>query len=641
MIKIEIVVFMLVICAAGRAQDSSPVILSSPNNLLTMTLTLEADGALTYDLRASGKTVLDRSALSLEINGKDIKHFHILGLKTTSRDTTWRPLYGERRAIRDHYNQIEVDLVDDAPVSLTLTGRCYDEGFAFRFTIPQQQTAAQITLNERCQFSFDKNYPAWAVYRAQGEYEKTPISKIKPGCERPLVVKLARDLYAAIGEAGLVDYARMKFQVQSKKDFTLVSQLDGDVEAALPMSTPWRYILVGDSPGALLQSNYVLLNLNEPSRIKETSWIKPGKVIRDVTLTTQGGLACVDFCAAHNMQYVEFDAGWYGPEHDPQADARTITVDSKRSPGPLDLHRVIDYAREKDVGVILYVNRRAMEKQLDEILPLYQSWGVAGVKYGFVNVGSQEWTTWLHDAVGKAAAHNLMVDIHDEYRPTGVSRTWPNLMTQEGVRGDEESPTNAHTLITLFTRMIAGAADNTICYFAERVDEKMGSHASQLAKAVCLYSPWQFLYWYDRPEQSPRKKGGAGSVTNWITEEPELEFFDRLPTVWDDTRVLEGEIGRFAAVARRSNDQWFIGCINGEHAHEFDLGLDFLETDRRYVAVIYSDDARMTTRTRVRIERCAVDSRMRIKRTVLANNGLAIRLRPAENGENLPPLPGN
>ena len=289
---------------------------------------------------------------------------------------------------------------------------------------------------------------------------------------------------------------------------------------------------------------------------------------------------------------------------------------------------MIRYADERGIGIILYVNRRALERQLDEILPLYRQWGVKGVKYGFVHVGSQPWTAWLHEAVRKAAEHQLMVDIHDEYRPTGYSRTYPNLMTQEGIAGDETSPTNELTLTILFTRMLAGAADNTICYYDQRVDRN-ASHAYQLAKAVCLYSPWQFLYWYDRPPPAPPDKGGAGNARSVIGDEPELEFFDRVPTVWDDTRVLHGQIGQYAVIARRRGAEWFLGGMNSGQARTLDVPLSFLRPGRRYVAHVYSDDPAVPTRTHVKIERLPVDASSVLKFTMSAQGGQAVRLTPA------------
>ncbi len=351
-------------------------------------------------------------------------------------------------------------------------------------------------------------------------------------------------------------------------------------------------------------------------------------MLREVTLTTIGGKACVDFAVAHGLQYVEFDAGWYGHEYADESDATTVTVDPKRSPGPLDLREVLQYAETRGIGIILYVNRRALERQLDEILPLFQQWGVRGVKYGFVRVGSQRWTRWLHDAVRKAADHRLMVDVHDEYRPTGYSRTYPNLMTQEGIGGDETTPSNTQTLTILFTRMLAGAADNTICYYDERVDRN-ASHAYQLAKSVCLYSPWQFLYWYDRPAASPRGKGGAGGTANLIGDEPELEFFAKVPTTWDDTRVVAGEIGKFAVIARRKDNRWFLGAMNAQEPRQLDVRLTFLDHGTKYVAHIYRDDPTAKTRTRVRIDQREVTADDVLSIKLPARGGQAVRIEPA------------
>jgi alpha-glucosidase len=376
-----------------------------------------------------------------------------------------------------------------------------------------------------------------------------------------------------------------------------------------------------------LENNDIILNLNVPCAIEDTSWIKPGKVIREVTLTTVGGKACVDFAASHGLQYVEFDAGWYGHEYDEASDATTVTVDPKRSPGPLDLHEVIRYAEQRGIGILLYVNRRALEKQLDEVLPLLSRWGVKGVKYGFVNVGSQQWTTWLHDAIRKAADNRLMVDVHDEYRPTGYSRTYPNLMTQEGIGGDETSPSNEQTLTILFTRMLAGAGDNTVCYYDSRVDRN-ASHAYQLAKSVCIYSPWQFVYWYDRPAGSPGTVG-AGGQRGGIGNEPELEFFTHVPAVWDDTRVIHGQIGQFAVIARRSGDAWYIGAMNDSQPRTLNLPMDFLVPNRKYTAHIYSDDPTVETRTHVRVDRRPVDADTEWEISLAPRCGQAIRIVPA------------
>ena len=634
-------VLLILTCFGNTRTAQASHVLESPDGNVVIGFDLKDTGGQrgcpTYTVKYYDNVIITESQLGLLI--KDAvpfqTGFEIVEISQTSHDNTYSHVYGERKIIRDNYNQLAAELRESRPPHrrLVLTFRAYNEGAAFCYTLPQQDALKNFVISaENTQFRFTSDHTAYAVYSAQGKYSKVPLSKIKNNCERPLTAQVNNELFASVAEARLVDYARMRLSPEKGQPLTLVSSLHGEVHASTPMTTPWRVIMLGRTPGELLERNYLLLNLNEPCAIDYTSWIKPGKVIREVTLTTTGGKACVDFAVEHNLQYVEFDAGWYGHEYSDESDATTISVDPKRSKGPLDLHYIIDYAKQRGIGIILYVNRRALERQLDEILPLYEKWGIKGVKYGFVQVGSQHWTAWLHEAVRKAARHHLMVDIHDEYRPTGYSRTYPNLMTQEGIAGDETKPSNSLTLTILFTRMLAGAGDNTICYYDGRVDEN-ASHAYQLAKSVCFYSPWQFLYWYDRPGSSPRRAGGAGGGRNVIGDEPELEFFDHVPTVWDNTKVIHGQIGEYAVIARKSGESWFIGCMNGNERHTFDVPLDFLDKDRPYVAHIYSDDPDVLTRTHVKISRYIVDSSSVLKAIIAPRGGQAIRIVPAATND--------
>jgi alpha-glucosidase len=258
-------------------------------------------------------------------------------------------------------------------------------------------------------------------------------------------------------------------------------------------------------------------------------------------------------------------------------------------------------------------------------LPLYQTWGVAGLKFGFVHVGSHRWTTWLHEAVKKCAQYNLMVDIHDEYRPTGFSRTYPNLLTQEGVRGHEEMPDATNSTILPFTRFLAGPADHTICYYhrpelkprlAETQNARVMKTTSghQLALTVVFYSPLQFVYWYDKPEDSK--------------DEPELEFFDHVPTVWDDTKIIEGEIGQFITVARRSGKEWFVGSITNNNEREIKIPFAFLELGKKYKATVYYDGPSSPVRTRVSIKTVTVDASSVLDFQLLPSGGNAIWIQP-------------
>ena len=282
--------------------------------------------------------------------------------------------------------------------------------------------------DEKSVFEFPGNETAWVSSFAQSPIIKTTINEIKELVERPLTVKLNDQIFVALGEAALVNYARMKFAKSGNN--SLVTRLFERVTGTDSLISPWRYVLVGKSPADLLEKNYLILNLNAPNQIRNTDWIVPGKVLREATLTTTGAFNCIDFAASNGIRYICFDAGWYGKEDSDTSDATRVSVDPARSKGPLDLKKVIAYGNRKNVGVILYVNRRALERQLDTLLPLYHSWGIKGLKFGFVQVGSQKWTNWLHEAIRKAAKYQMLVDVHDEYRPTGYSRTYPNLLTQ-------------------------------------------------------------------------------------------------------------------------------------------------------------------------------------------------------------------
>ena len=413
--------------------DCLGFVLESPDGKIHLAVELaERDGRvqLEYAVAFKDTPVIQASSLSfLSATQQNIgSHLRLVDKPAyDSQDQSWQPVYGERDVIRDHYNRLIMQCVDSASQhSLRVEFRCYNTGIAFAATLTASEPDASVhILEEHSEFRFLDDHRAWRTTSAQGKYQEVPLSKLGSNVERPLVVKVSDQCYAAIAEASLVDYAPMKLRRSKLDPHCLSSHLGSSVQFKGKLQTPWRVIMLGSSPAELLENNDLLLNLNEPCAIDDTSWIRPGKVIREITLTTAGAKACVDFAVKHNLQYIEFDAGWYGHEYSEASDATTVTLDPARSKGPFDLHECIEYANQRDIGVLVYVNRRALERQLDELLPLYKKWGIAGVKYGFVNTGTQAWTSWLHEAVRKAAAHELMVDIHDNYRPTGYSADLP------------------------------------------------------------------------------------------------------------------------------------------------------------------------------------------------------------------------
>jgi alpha-glucosidase len=555
----------------------------SPDGLVVADFALK--GRPEYRVTYRGRPLVLASGLGLtfEETGAWGSGLALRRVKENRHSGSWRPVYGERSVIPDNYTEAVFDLEEQAAPGrrIQIVIRAYNEGAALRYVIPAQQPLARFTIaSEQTEFRIPNGTRAWETHGAQSQYENVWTHEIMPKCERPLAIEYPGGGFAAVAEAGLRDYARMLLSPVPGQPGSLVSDLDGHVTGEAPFATPWRVVIAADRPGDLLERNYLLLNLNQPSRIADTSWIKPGRVMREVTLSTKGAKECIDFAKAHRIEYVEFDAGWYGHEYDEASDATGVNVDPLRlQKDPayqgLDLKEVIRYASGRGIGIWLYVNRRALEKQLPVILPLYQQWGIKGVKYGFVNVGSQRWTKWLYDAVELAAKHHLMVDIHDEHRPTGLSRTWPNLLTQEGIHGNEEMPPPVTNTVLPFTRFVAGAADYTICYYVDRIKT---TRSHQLALPVIYYSPLQFLYWYDRPSSHQG--------------EPETEFFDRVPTVWDETRVIDGRIGRYISVARRSGSHWYVGTITNGVGRKLSIPLSFLTPGRKYTAHIYENKGR-------------------------------------------------
>jgi alpha-glucosidase len=253
----------------------------------------------------------------------------------------------------------------------------------------------------------------------------------------------------------------------------------------------------------------------------------------------------------------------------------------------IDMPRVIRYGKERGVGVILYVNYIGLQNHLDEILPLYKQWGISGLKFGFIDGFSQQGLTWLVAAIKKVNDAGLLLNIHDNYKPTGLSRTYPALLTQEGIRGDENSPDAYHNTVLPFTRFLAGAADFTYCFpnpknaFSKNIKV---SKAQQLALTVAYFSPLQAIFWYGQPKD--------------YTNKHEIEFFRHVPTVWHESHYLAGDIGKHISVARRRDQTWFVGNVAGLSDWQSKIRLDFLEKGRKYTATVYEDDDQGSIRKR-------------------------------------------
>lgn len=603
---------------------ASELAISSPDGTLRLHFQLRQPADPNIDtptpefwVQYQGATLLAPSLLGLtfDANTAALGALTITDVILNQGDTTYPMPFGERDTLRDRYNELRIELQEVAAPNraIHLLLRAYNEGVAVRYRLPAQAgwESAQI-VGEETQFVFPENKLAYGQIGTEGVYQPSLLSTLSGHNENPLtLVPLPANNGApgvgpalSITEAHVADYPRMVLTRAAPQRLQVM--LEGTANVRLPFQTPWRVLIVGDTPADLLTQNDLLFHLSPANTIADTSWIKPGQAMRIGPLNTAAALEVIDFAAAHGIEYVEYDVGWYPngywAEFDPASDATQVVPE-------IDMPQVIAYADERGIGLWLYVNYVALRQQLDEILPLFESWGVKGIKFGYVDGRTQEGINFLHDALAKAAEHHLMIDIHDDYRPSGMSRTYPNLMTQEGVRGNEHFTGADYTTTLPFTRMLAGAADHTFPYYSDRLNV---TRAHQLAGMIVIFSPVQFVLWYD----SPLHYGG----------EAEMALIGSMPTVWDETVVLDGTIGETISVARRKGEAWYVGTLTNTTARTVGVPLTFLPPGRRYTIHTYRDESA----TSVAIEHGTVTSEIVINATMLPSGGHAMWLEPAE-----------
>lgn len=553
--------------------------------------------------------------------GKEALDWSDLGLVTTAgsigESTTLRPgaavrideripwSLGEKDTLVNQCNEQTFDGCSGM-LSFQLQTRVYNGAVAFRYRIKDWGEQKEIRIRkESTAFCF----PAPTVvyqYNHESVFTPTALDTLRKTCDFPVTCR-NKSFYYSIGEAENETYTKAELKKGAgKQELCVVFPRDSVVWVDGLFQSPWRTVVVSKTAIGLHAHSDLYLKLNQTAVAEVPSWIKPGKLIR-AQLTTKSGIDCIDFAVKHNMQYIMFDAGWYGAEFRSVSDPTQVTA-------PIDMPAVIQYGKEKGIGVILYVNYVGLRAKLDSLLPLYKSWGVSGFKFGFVDGLTQEGLSWLSEAIRKVNDAGFLLNIHDNYKPTGLSGKYPALLTQEGIRGDENSPDAFHTTVLPFTRFLAGPADFTFCYpnhkdkFAKNLKVSM---AHQLALSVVYFSPLQALYWYGKPLD--------------YTNDGETEFFDRVPTVWNDSRYLAGEIGENIAVARRNGKQWFMGAVAGPVDWKKDIKLDFLEKGVNYEATVYEDDGSNSIRKNVIMVRYGDEFPVQLA----AKSGVAVVFSPA------------
>jgi len=541
---------------------------TSPDKQTVFETGISKTGGLQYRISFKGNSVMDWSALGIisdKVTQQDKISIESKENRQVNETIPW--IFGERDAIINNYNET-LFTISGNNLNYNIEVRVFNGSVAFRYLQPGANTLNSFT-KEQTGFALSKPSTIYQ-YNHESVFTPTKIDTMQKSCDFPATIK-SGNLYLSIGEA--VNDFFTKGELKAKPGTnTLYIDYPGDKAIAIKGKnlTPWRTVSITTSAIGLHQFSDLYYRLNPAPAAALQPSVKPGKLIR-AQLTTQSGMECIDFAVKHHYQYIMFDAGWYGAEF------RSSSDPTQAIPA-IDMPKVIAYGKERGIGVILYVNYVGLKARLDELLPLYKKWGVAGFKFGFVDGLTQGGISWLQQAIKEVNDYGFILDIHDNYKPTGLSHTYPSLLTQEGIRGDENSPDAFHNTTLPFTRFLAGPADFTFCFpnpansFSKNIKV---SKAQQLALPVVFYSPLQSMLWYGKPLD--------------YTNDAEIEFYDKVPTVWNESIYLAGDIGKNICVARRNKTTWYLGAIAGFEDWNANIPANFLTAGKVYTATIYED----------------------------------------------------
>jgi alpha-glucosidase len=603
-----------------------PVTLSSPDQLLTIQFVTVAEkdpsspvGKLVYSVTFRGKQLLDQSALALELEGQPSLGGKVQIVESVpgkgSDDYTL--LAGKVSSVHDQYNSLLLRTAenDEPHRSLEIEARAYNDGVAFRYVLPEQNAIKELRLKqEDTEFRISTDATTWALalpnYRSsyESEYVKLPITAFsnQGGVSSsfligmPLLMHSPGTAWMTLTEADLEGNPGMYVTNPSGNwaGHYFVSKLSPRLDDAalaltttLPHHSAWRVLLVADEPGRLMESS-IISDLNPPNRVQDTSWIHPGKAswnwwAGDIgpdgksAYTTKNMEYYVDFAAQSGLPYMLLDAGW--------ADGGDIT----KLRGNVDVPELVRYAAAKHVKVWIWLYSTSVMNQMKEAFPLFEKWGVAGVKIDFINRDDQDGIKFYYDVAKEASENHLMVDFHGASKPWGIERTYPNILSYEAVLGAEnnkvarrDSPVDR--TVFPFTRMVAGPLDYTPGGFNNVTENDfigrdqspmvMGTRAQQLALYVVFQTPFQMV------SDSPQA----------YANQPAFQFIRDVPTQWDSMNVLNGEPGEFVTIARSHGNEWYLGSVTNWAPRDLHVSLNFLGTGR-YTAEIYQDAADAAT----------------------------------------------
>lgn len=649
-----VVCAVMVISAPLAAQE--PVNVASPDGRIEVSLRVPSSGPnagwLTYEISYRGNALIASSRLGLKLEGRAP-----LGEKVTSLEAvpasgtdSYRLLHGRASRVEHAWRGATLR-TESAGGPLEIEVRAYNDGVAFRYSLPAAIGDFAVE-RELTQFQAAREGAAYPLVLAgfrtsyEDNYVALPLTAIKPEylVALPFTFEVPGAGWVSITEAHLEDWAGMYLTRPRSRimEARLAPRLDRPEVAVLgraPARSPWRVLMIAEEPAHLIQSNLVT-SLSPECRLADVSWIRPGKTswswwsgnfARDVAfkpgMNTETLKHYIDFSAEAGLEYCLIDAGWSAGPVGQGGGGRDITRWNER----VNLPELLEYARARKVGLWLWAHWTAVDEQMDRAFPLYEKWGVVGVKVDFMDRDDQQMVDFYHRVARKAAEHRLMVDFHGAFKPCGMMRYYPNVLTHEGVLGLEylkwsNRATADHNVMVSFTRLLAGPLDYTPGGFenvppAEFSPRNVNptvptTRAHQMALYVIFESGFQMLADYP----------GAYRGTK------ELEFLKQVPVAWDETRGLGGRPGAWVSVARRKGDAWYIGTITGAEAREVEIPLArVLPAGRRYTAEIWADapDAALNPKNTVRTTQ-TVTATSRLRARLAPAGGHVVVLRPRQ-----------
>ena len=654
----------------------------SPDGRLSLTFFLDSAQQLGYRVARDSGVVLDTSRLAFSFQGQPNWGSALERVKATTQlvDESWETLWGEDRVVANHYRELALTLKEvEAPKrTVTLRVRVYDDGFGFRYEFAEQAGVEELVITEeRTEFNLTGDHTAWWIPADYDSYEylyqETKVSEIdtanadifdlaaraileRHAVSTPLTMKTDEGLYLSLHEANLTNYAGMTLRVEEDKrtlTSSLVPAADGTkAKVTLPFHTPWRTVQVAESPAGLMES-HLMVNLNEPNVLDDVSWIKPGKYMGiwwghhlglttwqpgpQAGATTEEAKRYIDFASENGfpMLLIEgWNQGWENWYQRPKVtDGFSFTKDAPN----FNLREVVAYGQEKGVSIIAHHETEGSvlnyESQMDSAFRLLEELGIHAVKTGYVSSiipeGEYHHGQWMVNhyqrVVELGAKHQVMIVAHEPIKPTGLRRTYPNMVAREGVRGSEfNAPWGGgnppyHLTVVPFTRGLAGPIDYTpglvqldLADFAREVFVPT-TVGYQLAEYVVVYSPVQMAS--DLPEHYEGERA--------------LEFIQAVPTDWEQSRVVDAEIGQYVVVARqeRGSDDWFLGALTNAKGRRVTIALDFLKEGATYRAHIFRDDEDahyITNSMDYRIETYTVSGKDTLPLNLVPGGGIAI-----------------